>query len=210
VFGIVYRRNPLSGSLGAGLWKSSNFYLGSVTYGEWDSNQRSVDYEQPGSPLRARCLYGYRGAVPQMALIALFDPIARSTNRSTPDHGDHRMPATERQRGQGPDMPGLRQAGDVVDLDYRLFFIDRVEDAVPPDPQAPQIRRPVREGLRRPRLTGELASSVHGPVLPDTGVARLVGLGAVRQVSLRNVGPRMSKFRRVLGGARGRRASASQ
>jgi hypothetical protein len=30
----------------------------------------------------------------------------------------------------------------VVDLDYPLFFIDRVEDAVPPGPQAPQIRRP--------------------------------------------------------------------
>ena len=43
------------------------------------------------------------------------------------------------------DMPGLRQAGDVVDLDYPPFFIDRVEDAVPPGPQAPQIRRPVRE-----------------------------------------------------------------
>jgi len=42
-------------------------------------------------------------------------------------------------------MPGLWQAGDVVDLDYPLFFIDRVEDAVPPGPQAPQIRRPVRE-----------------------------------------------------------------
>ena len=40
------------------------------------------------------------------------------------------------------DMPGLRQAGDVVDLDYPPFFIDRVEDAVPPGPQAPQIRRP--------------------------------------------------------------------
>jgi hypothetical protein len=45
----------------------------------------------------------------------------------------------------------------VVDLDYPPFFVDRVEDAVPPGPQAPQIRRPVRERLRRPRLTGELA-----------------------------------------------------
>jgi hypothetical protein len=41
---------------------------------------------------------------------------------------------------RGIDMPGLRQAGDVVDLDYSPFFIDRVEDAVPPGPQAPQIR----------------------------------------------------------------------
>jgi hypothetical protein len=30
------------------------------------------------------------------------------------------------------DMPGLRQAGDVVDLDYPPFYIDHVEDAVPP------------------------------------------------------------------------------
>ena len=36
-------------------------------------------------------------------------------------------------------MAGLRQAGDVVDLDYLRFFIDRVEDAVPPRAQAPQI-----------------------------------------------------------------------
>jgi len=40
------------------------------------------------------------------------------------------------------DVPGLRQAGDVVDLDYPPFFVDRVEDAVPPGPQAPQVRRP--------------------------------------------------------------------
>jgi len=57
-------------------------------------------------------------------------------------------------------MPGLRQAGDVVDLDYPPFFIDRVENAVPPGPQAPQVRRPVRERLRRPRLIGELANIV--------------------------------------------------
>jgi len=37
-------------------------------------------------------------------------------------------------------MPGLRQASDVVDLDYPPSFIDRVKDAVPPGPQAPQIR----------------------------------------------------------------------
>jgi len=29
------------------------------------------------------------------------------------------------------DMPGLQEAGDVADLDYPLFIIDRVEDAVP-------------------------------------------------------------------------------
>ena len=63
-------------------------------------------------------------------------------------------------------MSGLRQAGNVVDLDYPLFFVDRVEDAVPPGPQAPQIRRPVRERLRRPRLIGELADCV--PERSDT------------------------------------------
>ena len=60
-------------------------------------------------------------------------------------------------------MPGLRQAGDVVDLDCPPFLIDRVEDAVPPGPQAPQIRRPVRERLRRPRLIGGLANRVPEP-----------------------------------------------
>jgi hypothetical protein len=63
-------------------------------------------------------------------------------------------------------MPELRQAGDVVDLDYPPFFIDRVEDAVPPRPQAPQIRRPVRERLRRPRPIAELAGSA--PERSDT------------------------------------------
>ena len=48
----------------------------------------------------------------------------------------------------------------MVDLDYSPFFVDRVEDAVPPGPQAPQIRQPVRERLRRPRLTGELADGI--------------------------------------------------
>jgi hypothetical protein len=60
----------------------------------------------------------------------------------------------------GLDKRELRQASDVVDLDSPLFFIDRVEDAVAPGPQAPQIWRPVRERLRRPRLIGKLANSV--------------------------------------------------
>ena len=33
---------------------------------------------------RTRYLHGYHGAVPPMALIALFAQMARSTNRSTP------------------------------------------------------------------------------------------------------------------------------
>lgn len=34
-------------------------------------------------------------------------------------------------------MARLRETGDVVDLDYPPFFVDRVEDAVPAGPQAP-------------------------------------------------------------------------
>jgi hypothetical protein len=61
---------------------------------------------------------------------------------------------------------GLRQAGDVVDLDYPSFFIDRVEDAVPPGPQASQVRRPVRERLRWSWFIGQLADRV--PERSDT------------------------------------------
>jgi hypothetical protein len=63
-------------------------------------------------------------------------------------------------------VSGLRQAGDVIDLDYPPFFIDRVEDAVPPGPLAPLVRRPVWERLWRPRLIGELANCV--PERSDT------------------------------------------
>src|ERR1035438_9205177 len=115
---------------------------------------------RPTAPRIACSLHGYHGVVPPMALIAPFARVTRSTNQSTPHHSDRRMPATERRRRQRLDMPGLRQAGAVVDLDSPPFFIDRVEDAVPPGPQAPQIRRPVRERLRRPRLISELADCV--------------------------------------------------
>jgi len=97
-------------------------------------------HEKHAPALRTRYLHGHHGVVPPMALIAPFARVARSTNRSTPDHDDHRMPAADRYRLQGLDMPGLRQAGDVIDLDNLPFFINRVEDAVPPGPQAPQIR----------------------------------------------------------------------
>jgi len=62
--------------------------------------------------------------------------------------------------------------GVVVDLDYPPFFIDRVEDALPPGPQAPQIRRPVRKRLRRPRLIGELANSVQSAATPTESSRR--------------------------------------
>ena len=95
-----------------------------------------------------------------MTLMAPGTQVPRSTDRSMPRHGDRWTPTTERHRRQGPYAPGLRQAGDVVDLDYPPFFVDRVEDALAPGPQAPQIRRPVRERLRRPRLIGELTDGI--------------------------------------------------
>jgi hypothetical protein len=52
-------------------------------WGGWGSNPRPVDYEKHGLVHRTHHLHGYHGAVPPMALIALFAPMARSTNRST-------------------------------------------------------------------------------------------------------------------------------
>ena len=49
-------------------------------WGGWGSNPRPADYEKPGPALRVRYLHRYRGAVPPMALIALFAPTARSTH----------------------------------------------------------------------------------------------------------------------------------
>ena len=105
-----------------------------------------------------------------MALIAPFAQVTRSTNRSTPCYGDHQMPVTERYRDQGLDKRELRQAGDVVDLDCQPFFIERVEDTVASGPQAPQIWRPVRKRLGRPRLIGKPANRV--PECSDTETTR--------------------------------------
>lgn len=88
-----------------------------------------------------------------MALIAQLARMARSTKRSTLDHGDHRI-RLQKVTADRANVPWLRQACDVVDLDGSTFFVDRVEDAVASGPQAPQIRRPVRKRLRRPRLIG--------------------------------------------------------
>ncbi len=52
-------------------------------WGGWGSNPRPADYEKYGPVHRTHYLHGYDGAVPPMALIALFAPMARSTNRST-------------------------------------------------------------------------------------------------------------------------------
>jgi len=64
-------------------------------WGGWGSNPRPADYEKPGPVHRAHYLHGYQRAAPLMTLIAPFARMTRSTNRSTPHHGDHRMPATE-------------------------------------------------------------------------------------------------------------------
>ena len=65
--------------------RSSQRLTGSFAeWGGWGSNPRPADYEKYGPALRVRYLHGYHGAVPPMALIALFASMARSTNRSTP------------------------------------------------------------------------------------------------------------------------------
>jgi hypothetical protein len=79
----------------------SNVCTDEPWWGGWGSNPRPADYENYGSVHRVHYLHGYHGVVPPMALIAPFARVARSTNRSTPDHDDHRMPATERYRRPG-------------------------------------------------------------------------------------------------------------
>jgi hypothetical protein len=54
----------------------------------------------------------------------------------------------------------------MADLDYPPFLSIAKKTPVAPGPQAPQIRRPVSERLRRPRRIGELANSV--PERSDT------------------------------------------
>ena len=63
-------------------------------------------------------------------------------------------------------MPGgcaarLWKTGYVIDLHCLPLLVDRVEHAVPAGPQAPQIRRPVRE-----RDSGGRGSPVTTPDLP--------------------------------------------
>jgi hypothetical protein len=52
-------------------------------WGGWGSNPRPADYEKYGLVHRTHHLHGYHETAPPMALIALFAPMARSTNRST-------------------------------------------------------------------------------------------------------------------------------
>jgi hypothetical protein len=61
----------------------SNVYACGLWWGGWGSNPRPADYENYGPALPTLYLHGYHGAVPPMALIALYARMARSTNRST-------------------------------------------------------------------------------------------------------------------------------
>jgi hypothetical protein len=88
-------------------------------WGGWGSNPRLADYEKPSRAPRVRYLHGYHGVVPPMALIAPFARVAGSANRSTPYHGDHRLPATERYRRPG------------VLVLYGTHFASRQDDAFP-------------------------------------------------------------------------------
>jgi len=119
-------------------------------WGGWGSNPRPADYEKYGPAHRAHCLHGCHGAVPPMALIAQLAHIARSTSRSTPHHGDHRMSATESHRRLGLICQGYGRRATWSIWTIPPFFVDRGEDAVPPGPQPQQIRRPARERLRQP------------------------------------------------------------
>jgi hypothetical protein len=60
-----------------------NFYSSNIAWDGWGSNPRPADYENYGPALPTLYLHGYHGAVPPMALIALYARMARSTNRST-------------------------------------------------------------------------------------------------------------------------------
>ena len=79
----------------------SNILASGKRWGGWGSNPRQADYEKYGPTLRMRYLHRYHGAVPPIALIAPLAQVTRSTNRSTPYHGDHQVPVTERHRGRG-------------------------------------------------------------------------------------------------------------
>ena len=61
----------------------SNVSAGEGMWGGWGSNPRPADYEKYGPAHRMHYLHEYHEAVPLMAPIALFAPIAQSTNRST-------------------------------------------------------------------------------------------------------------------------------
>src|SRR6202035_3790647 len=105
-------------------------------WGGWGSNPRPADYEEPGSALRVRCLHGYHGAVPPMALIAQFARVARSTNRSTPltaiiecqlqNVTAAGRAARPRPLGKAARGVATSLTADPLDLDYKHEIIRRV------------------------------------------------------------------------------------
>jgi len=78
---VIEGASPMQSSLASRT--ISNVIQVTLQWGGWGSNPRPADYEKPGPALRVRYLHGYHGAMPPMALIALFAQMARSTNRST-------------------------------------------------------------------------------------------------------------------------------
>jgi hypothetical protein len=120
--------------------QSRHFELsnGKSLWGGWGSNPRPADYEKPGPVLRTHYLHGYHEALPPITLIAPIAQVTRSTNRSTPHHGDHRIPATERYRFPADQRVsascGIRPAeegqtsltAEPLDLDYKHEIIRRV------------------------------------------------------------------------------------
>jgi len=130
-------------------WYFFELLFSHTTWGGWGSNPRPADYKKPGPALRMRFLHGYHGVMPPIALIAPFARVARSTNRSAPYHGDHRMTATERYcppgrsarararrrkaaRGE-PNVANRRATG----FDYKHEIIRRVHQE---RDQAPAVR----------------------------------------------------------------------
>ena len=73
--------------------RNRRIFPGNEEWGGWGSNPRPADYEKHGPELRVRYLHRYHEAVPPIALIAPLARVARSTNRSTLYHGDHRIPS---------------------------------------------------------------------------------------------------------------------
>jgi hypothetical protein len=74
----------------------SNVYTNEPRWDGWRSNPRPADYEKPVPALRALCLHRYHEDLPPIAQIAPLARVTRSTSRSTPDHGDRQILATER------------------------------------------------------------------------------------------------------------------
>jgi hypothetical protein len=127
---------------------------------------RPADYEKYGPALRVRYLHGYHRAAPLMALIAPFARAARSANRSTPYHGDHRMPATERyRRPVGARRARRRKASrgeplltaEPPDLDYKYEIIRRIHQERDPRPgkcrREPGTPAALGDHARRPPRT---------------------------------------------------------